>query len=365
MPSFNRWDIRDILYLAHQSKFSNTHIKTIIDSFNNLQSFLNSNSKYLYFLDGKIYQDSNGITLRIEKILENCEKNSIKIISLWDETYPSLLKHIHYPPLFLYIKGEIQNQLQKSISIVGTRKATSYGRLVTEKYVDYFVNNGIKIISGMAQGIDSYAHHYAIKANGTTYAIIASGIDCISPSYALKTSRQIIDSGGAIISEYPLGTTAKPGYFPQRNRIISGIADATLIVESGLKSGSLITAKFAFDQQRPLFAIPGNINSEKSIGTNALIRDNYAILASSPDIVLKELNWEDRYQLASDKQTKIEFDDPIEEKIYQFINSEPQQVDNISVELNLTISDLLIKLLNLEFKGLIKQLPGKHYIRSL
>lgn len=365
MSKSKLWSTRDILYLSSYSKFTGKIISNIVESYNNLEHFLNSDSKYIYFIQQSLYNDNKQKNRIIEQILENCFKHSIKILTLWDDEYPALLKMIHYPPIVLYVKGSMQSGIRNSIAIVGTRRATSYGKMVTEKFAEYFAKNDIIVVSGLAPGIDTYAHLSAIKNGGITYSIIASGIDSISPSAAQKTAEKILESGGAIISEYPPGTTAKRGYFPQRNRIISGISNATLVVESGLKGGSLITAKFAFDQQRPLFAIPGNINSEKSLGTNTLIKDNYATLINSPEQIFEELNWRDSLSSKHKQQNILEFEDNEEEKIFQFIDSEPKQVDDIAVELNIPISDLLIKLLNLEFKGFIRQLPGKYYIRSL
>ncbi len=365
MSMTNTWSAGDILFLTSNSKFTSKIISHIIQSYNDLEQFLNSDSKYLYFLQPGIYSSPASAKDNIERILEDCTKLSISILSLWDINYPPLLKEISYPPLILYVKGNIQNQKEKSIAIVGTRRSTSYGKMVTEKFAEYLVKNEIIIVSGLAPGIDSYAHQAAIKNNGVTYSIIASGIDCISTSNAKKISEKILENGGAIISEHPPGTTAKRGYFPQRNRIISGISHATLVIESGLKGGSLITAKFACDQNRTLFAIPGNINSEKSRGTNMLIKQNLAILINTPEEIFNELNWKDSLKLKPEQQLSLDFEDYEEEKIYKFIDSEPRQVDDIAIELNIPISDLLIKLLNLEFKGLIRQLPGKYYIRSI
>ncbi len=295
--------------------------------------------------------------------VELCEKYDIKIISYWDEQYPRLLKQIHYPPVILYVKGELQSSDAKPVSIVGTRAATTYGRLATERFVEYFVKYNLIIVSGLARGIDTKVHLETIKNKGITYAIIASGIDCINPAISNKNAEKIIESGGAVISEYPCGTKAMPGYFPQRNRIISGISIATLVIESAEKGGSLITAKFAFDQGRDVFAVPGNIFSEKSAGTNSLIASDIAAMAKSPEYVLNDLGIADAEKIKMFRKEQEQKLDNNEKVILDLLNHEPRHIDEIADKTEADINEVLVTLLKLEFKGLITQLPGKHYIK--
>ena len=186
-----------------------------------------------------------------------------------------------------------------------------------------------------------------------------SGIDCISPQLSAKLAKQISEEG-AVVSEYRCGIKAMPAYFPQRNRIISGLSRAVVVVESGLKGGALITAQFAADQSRELFAVPGSINSEKSMGTNKLIRKNMAIIALSPEDVLEELGY-----MAAAQPTKesITFTHEIEKRIYNAISFEPIQMDTLSEQLKLSPQDIMVNLLMLEFRGLVRQLAGKQFIR--
>lgn len=359
------WNINDILKIK-ETKTLNTHeIISIVEQFDSLNTFRNSSHPLVHKLNLSllISGDHSIIDDIVNKNLELCEKHNIKLISFWDEEYPFLLKNIHYPPLILYVKGKLQVSDAKSISVVGTRTHTVYGKLATEKFVAEFVRNGLIITSGLANGIDTRAHLETIKNNGITYAIIASGIDCINPAISKKNADKILEANGAIISEYPCGTKALPAFFPQRNRIISGISSATLVIESAEKGGSLITAKFAFDQGRTVFALPGNIFSEKSKGTHNLIVKNVALPAISPEYVLNELGIkpsENKLNLNSETTTEL---DENEKKLLDVIDHEPRQVDDIANLSGLETSTALIKLLELEFRGLIRQLPGKHYVK--
>lgn len=200
------------------------------------------------------------------------EKNQIDIISIQDKEYPSILKEIYDPPICLYIKGDKQILNNESIGIIGCRQASNYGLSVANEFAHNLSKQNINIISGLARGIDSAAHLGAVKANKKTIAVLGNGLDIIYPKENINLVRNILDSGGAIISEYPLGTKPKKENFPARNRIISGISRGILVVEAKEKSGTLITVDFALEQGRDVFVIPGNINSENSIGTNELIK---------------------------------------------------------------------------------------------
>lgn len=200
------------------------------------------------------------------------KKNNIDIISIEDKQYPNILKEIYDPPICLYIRGNKEILNNKSISIVGCRKATDYGRKVARDFAYNISKQDINIISGLAIGIDSEAHLGAVEANKKTVAVLGNGLDTIYPKENINLSQKILDSGGAIISEYPLGTKPKKENFPARNRIISGMSSGLLVVEAKEKSGTLITVDFALEQGRDVFVVPGNIVSENSVGTNDLIK---------------------------------------------------------------------------------------------
>lgn len=200
------------------------------------------------------------------------KKNNIDIISIEDKQYPYILKEIYDPPICLYIRGNKEILNNKSISIVGCRKATDYGRKVARDFAYNISKQDINIISGLAIGIDSEAHLGAVEANKKTIAVLGNGLDTIYPKENINLSQKILDSGGTIISEYPLGTKPKKENFPARNRIISGMSNGLLVVEAKEKSGTLITVDFALEQGRDVFVVPGNIVSENSAGTNDLIK---------------------------------------------------------------------------------------------
>ena len=212
-------------------------------------------------------------------------KNSIDIISIEDKEYPELLKNIYSPPINLYIRGDKNILNQPSIAVVGCRYATDYGLKNAQKFAFDLSKSGFNIVSGLARGIDSFAHIGAIKAKGITTAVLGNGLDFIYPKENVRLAQQILDCGGAIISEYPLGTKPDKNNFPARNRIISGMCNGVFVVEAKEKSGTLITLDFALEQGRDVFAIPGNIDSENSFGTNEIIKQGAKLVTCSQDII--------------------------------------------------------------------------------
>jgi len=295
-----------------------------------------------------------------ENEIEQMENNGAKIITYWDNQYPQQLKNIYYPPLILYTLGNLIASDFQSISIVGTRKATDYGKSMAAKFSSSLANQNITIVSGMARGIDSIAHKTALKNNGRTLAIIGSGLDVIYPPENRNLFHKIIERG-AIVSEFPLGTKPDAQNFPKRNRIIAGISLGTLVIETRNNGGAMQTAKYALDQNKEVFAVPGNLTSEQSNGTNTLIQRNGAKLVTDPEDILIEL------QLKLKPEIGINIPKPkldlslFEEKIYNLLDNSSKQIDMIASESSLSISDTLINLLSLEFKGAVQQLPGKMF----
>ena len=208
------------------------------------------------------------------------EKNNIDIISIQDKDYPSLLKEIYDPPICLYIRGNKKILNNESIAIIGCRDASDYGLNVANEFAYNLSKQNINIISGLARGIDSEAHLGAVRANQKTIAVLGNGLDIIYPKENINLVQNILNSGGAIISEYPLGTKPKKENFPARNRIISGMSKGLLVVEAKEKSGTLITVDFALEQGRDVFVIPGNINSINSVGTNDLIKQGAKVVTT-------------------------------------------------------------------------------------
>ncbi len=368
MPIPANWTIEEILALTYYKGINSEIKRNIVEKYNSLAHFLDS--KLPPALEAKVKSNdlfNTGAKSLISEAywqLDLCDKNKSRAVTLWDEDYPELLKQIPYAPVAIYVKGRLLNSAIVSISIVGTRRCTTYGKINAERFAEHFVRNNVLICSGLAYGVDTISHLAAIKNNGITYAVIASGIDCISPYESKKNADRIVDAGGAIISEYRFEVKALPGYFPQRNRIISGISVATLIIESAIKGGALITAKFAFDQGREVYAIPGNITAPKSEGTNNLIRKNIAIPALSPEQMLDDLGLATQKPAGKNETIQMNFNTDSEKRIYDEISFEPVQVDTIAERTGIEISELLVILLNMEFNNYVKQLPGKHYIKA-
>lgn len=362
----NNWKIEEILTLKFLKNYSNKRIIEIVNNYDSFDAFIGSGSD-IFFSQTTLLTESpkNLIITAKEKALqqlEAAERNDSSIVSYWSEVYPVNLKEIEAPPIILYVKGKLQTAASPALAIVGTRHCTVYGKLVTERFAEYFAQREIIICSGLAYGIDTTAHKTVLSAGGITYAVIASGIDSISVDSQNKLAEKICENNGALISEYEFGITAKPGYFPIRNRIISGISKATLVIESGEKGGSLITARFAFDQERDVYAVPGSIHSDKSKGTNLLIKNNIAIPALSPEGVFREIGFHTKLSsiFENKKNRKLSDNGSV---IFDSLSFEPMQIDELTEKTGLEVSVLLVELLNLEFNGIVRQLPGKYYIK--
>jgi len=359
----NNWNILDILRLSYSKKLTSYELIKIVGEFSSLREFADSNhqlkikafSDELFSSDNIYYEESS-------RQLETIEELKCQTITFWDDKYPELLKSIAYPPPILYVKGELQRNDSVCIAIVGTRRATTYGKLCTERFAEFFARNEVITVSGLAYGIDTTAHMAVVKAGGLTYSVIASGLDKLSPSLSVKNAEKIVQSGGAIISEYKMGVKANLSTFPQRNRIIAGISKAVIVVESAIKGGSLITAKIAFNEGRDVYAVPGNITNRTSEGTNELIKTESAKIALSPEQILRDLGF-DKIAPINEKNNP-KFTNPVAEKIYGILNHEPIHIDVLMQQSGIDISTLLVVLLELEFNGNIRQLPGKYYIRN-
>jgi DNA processing protein len=290
------------------------------------------------------------------------KKIDARIISFFDADYPANLKNIYYPPILLYVKGNLHEADKNSVSIVGTRNPTSYGKINTEKFARELSEKGLTIVSGMARGIDTISHSAALKAGGRTIAIVGSGLDVIYPPENKKLFDEISEKG-AVISEYPPGTQPDAQNFPKRNRIISGISLGTLIIETRINGGAMQTAAFAIDQNKEVFALPGNINSIQSEGTNSLIQRGEAKLVLTAEDILEELNLSSKSKpIAETIQKSIELN-LFESKLLHVVNVDPIHIDEIAGKSEMNISDCLANLLTLEFKGMVKQLPGKMFVR--
>ncbi|HHV27222.1 DNA-protecting protein DprA [Anaerosalibacter bizertensis] len=298
----------------------------------------------------------------LENALEEIEKNSINVMTVLDEDYPDRLRYIYDNPTVLYYKGYFSEVDKLSLGIVGSRKATSYGKWASEKISSELAELGITVVSGMARGIDTEAHKGALKGKGRTIAILGSGLDIVYPKNNRKLYDKICECG-AVVSEFPIGTEPFPANFPQRNRIISGLSLGILVIEATEKSGSLITVEHAIEQGKEVFALPGNINSIFSRGTNCLIKDGAKIVMDIEDI-LEEINEFNHIITKQEEEVDYSQLSSMEIKIVECIKKEPIHCDNIVYMTGLDISTVNSTLTILELKGIVKELPGRVYVLS-
>lgn len=293
---------------------------------------------------------------KINRYLKKVKENDIKVYTIDEEEYPNNLKNIYDPPPVLYVRGNIETRDEYAIAVVGSRKASDYGLKTGEKIGMGLAEAGITVVSGMALGIDSAAHKGALKSGGRTIAVFACGLSYVYPKSGYNLAKEIIKHG-AVISEYPLGIAAVPQNFPARNRIISGMSKGVIVVEANEQSGSLITADFALEQGRDVFAVPGNIGAPNSKGTNELIKNGAKLVASMDDI-LEEYGIE---MIDSKILAEAEDLDEIEKRILAFINSSGKSMDDIIEYIDMETGIILSKVIQLEIKGKIKQIDGIYY----
>jgi DNA processing protein len=283
----------------------------------------------------------------------------IQLLTWQDESYPPYLKEIPDPPPVLYLRGDLQTRDQWAIAVVGTRRASAYGRHVTRQLVSDLARSGATIISGLARGIDGEAHQAALDAGGRTIAVLGSGIDQIYPPEHRKLASQVI-AGGALLSEFHPGTPPDGGNFPRRNRIISGLSLGVLVVEAGERSGASITANYALDQGRDVFAVPGNIGARTSLGTNRLIQQGAKLVLNAQDI-LEELNMT---MVAEQVATQLALPATHEEaQLMQLLSAHPSHVDELSRRAGMAVAQVTSTLTMMELKGMVRQVEGMNYVR--
>jgi DNA processing protein len=310
---------------------------------------------------------------------EECTKAaeaSARIISLTDPEYPLRLKEIYDPPVILFVRGSVEALAHPGIAMVGTRHPTPYGSGMAERLSTDLATRGLVIISGLARGIDTASHRGAVAAKGKTVAILGTGIDIIYPKENSRLAEQIVALGGALVSEFPIGTAPTPQNFPIRNRIISGMSAGVLVVEAAEYSGTRITSRCALEQNRDVYAVPGNVTNKGSWGPNTLIKQGAKLVATWED-VWEELSTEVQTALSSARNESLEpetaslFPDeatsPHEKKILKLLKAdESTHIDQLveSLEADMSSSEIFAALFELELGGKIRQLPGKNFVKS-
>jgi len=297
----------------------------------------------------------------VEAQFERAERIGAELIPAWDPRFPAALRQIFDPPVLLWVRGSLPKGDALAVAVVGTRRPTDYGLRIARQFAMELARQGVTIVSGLAYGIDAMAHRGALEAGGRTLAVLGSGVDRIYPACHGRLAQAII-AQGALVSEFPLGAAPDAPNFPRRNRLISGLAQAVLIVEAYETGGALITARLALEQNREVLAIPGALHNPASAGPNRLIRESLAQLVRSPDDVLETLGVgvAQATTQALDAASSL---GGLERQLYEALGPEPIHIDTLCEKTGLDPSTALVYLLQLEFKGLVRQLAGKQFYR--
>ncbi|MDQ3190351.1 MAG: DNA-processing protein DprA [Bacteroidota bacterium] len=337
--------------------------KKLLTYFGSAEALFNEKKSTFNKLSGKIQKIEEGKTQALQKAEQEINfinKNNIKALFFLDKAYPSRLKNCQDAPVMLYCKGEIDFSPKRVISIVGTRKATEYGKSFCNQLIEEISGFNIMIVSGLAYGIDITAHKAAIKNNIQTVAALGHGLSRLYPS-AHKTIAQSMLENGGLVSEFLSEATPERENFPKRNRIIAGMSDATIVIEAGKKGGALITAGIANSYNRDVFAVPGRAGDIYSEGCNYLIKKNMAALIESSEDLIFNLGWEDTGKKSIQKQMFVTLSS--EEEILVNILKEKgvMAIDNLCIASKISTSKAAALLLNLEFSGIVKSLPGKMF----
>lgn len=357
--------IKLALFLFQVPKLGNYRIKQLMSVYTSLEHILSVSFHNLSQIEGIGEPTAKEIlkfSYRFEavnKILEQCEKSGISLLGFWMENYPSALKVLDGMPVLLYFKGNLESLNLPSVAIVGTRHPSAYGKRTADFFSTELAQSGLQIVSGFARGIDTIAHLSAIKSDGSTIAVLGSGFNHIYPAENKSMIPKIYEKGG-ILTEYSPDTKPDSGHFPERNRIISALSAGTLIIESGESGGALITASYALEQNKEIFSVPGEIFSEKSKGTNKLILNGTAKPVLSVNDILDELP---QFRTTPKKEKPKPELTIFEEPIYNSLSEKPIHIDELAELLGTPTSELLIHLLGLEFKSVVRQLPGKYFVR--
>jgi DNA processing protein len=304
----------------------------------------------------------NDALSRAEEEIKYIEKKGITPLFFTDTDYPNRLKQCDDSPVMLYAKGKMDLNAEKIVSIVGSRRSTAYGKKICEQVVEALAPHRVLITSGLAYGIDIIAHRACLKNNLPTVGVLAHGLDLLYPGEHAGTAEKMTGNGG-LLSEFMSKTKMAPEYFPRRNRIVAGMADATIVIEAGVKSGALITAEIANSYDRDVFAVPGRMDDASSEGCNLFIKANKAMLIQSAEDVIKAMNWDVEKKKPKRVQAELFANlSPEEESLVRILKEKEKiHIDELCLATELTMSQAATLLLNLEFSGTVRSLPGKMY----
>ncbi len=359
-------EVRDILRLMAVPNIGPGRIRRLLSVFGSVEAILRAPYRKLVQIDGIDRKLAMRLKQPVDESLiqrqwERIQKTELKLVSIWDSSYPSLLRQINDPPVLLFYRGRLPEPWPASLAVVGTRRPSAYGKAVTAKLVAELVQRNVSIVSGLARGIDTIAHYTALQRGGFTCAVLGCGADVVYPPENRKLYQEIA-SQGLILSEFLPGTSPDAIHFPRRNRIIAGLCVGLLVVEAGQKSGALISARYALDQNREVFAVPGQITNPTSTGTNRLIQQG-AKLVQSVDDMLEELP-ELQKQATSAQPRELPHLNELQKRIIEVLSSDPKHIDRLVMELRESPALVLSSLVELELMGLVRQLPGKMFIRT-
>lgn len=336
-------------------------VRRLYDHFGSLEHAWGANASQLgTVLDSRSVASIDAARKRAqpEEVLERVESLGITVVTLLCDSYPRLLAHIPAAPPVLYVKGALEPDDENAVAIVGTRRATSYGRRVSEEIAAGLASAGVTVVSGLARGIDGCAHQGALRGGGRTIAVLASGVDVIYPSDHRELSERIIASG-ALVSDYPPGTKPDGPNFPARNRIISGLSRATLVIEAPKRSGALITVDFAADQGRDVMVVPGDASSSASEGSNRLLRDGARAVMSASDM-LEDLGIAQSPEVELVQEALPLSDE--ERRLVALVTATPAHLDEIVVAANMSTSQGAALMTMLELKGVVQNTGSQHYV---
>ncbi len=367
----NNSNLRNLLALSLIPGFGPKRVKQLIAKFPDASRLFKLSKSELRSVEG--IGEASALTFlsfdewhEVDEIIKATEKVKANILTIADDAYPQLLKQIYDPPVILWYKGNLDALSEPGIAVVGTRNTTPYGKKMAKRFSTELSESGLCINSGLAHGIDSIAHQAAIEAKGKTVAVLGSGIDWIYPAKNKDLANAIVKSGSIVITEFPPGSKPDAGNFPVRNRIVSGLSYGTLVVESGIQGGSIITAELALDQNREVFAIPHSNENLNGSGCNYLIKTGAAKLIQTVDDILEELPIENNNQHSINNVQKeiksnwrdLELDE-LSHRICSLLEEKEYQIDALADELGASTSKLLVAMLTLEMKEIVTQKAGK------
>lgn len=358
MPDVRYWIGFNRVYGVGPAK-----VRALIDHFGDLETAWRAAPPELKAagLDRKSIENllNTRAKIDLDQEIDRVDKAGARIV-IWDAAdYPPLLKSLPDAPPVLYVKGQLNTADREwTVAIVGTRRATAYGRQATEMLATDLVRNGITIVSGLARGIDAYAHEAALRAGGRTLGVLACGIDQVYPPEHAKLAARMVEQG-ALLTEAPCGSPPEGGNFPARNRIISGLSLGTIVVEAAETSGALITSDRALEQGREVFAVPGHIFAKSSLGTHRLLKEGATLVTSAQD-VLEALNL--KMVAAHTEARAVIPEDPTEAQLFVLLSNDPTHIDYLVRESGLPVAQVSSTLALMELKGIIRQIAGMQYV---